>query len=477
MDASGYEWAEEEFGHAELGDRRRTRRLVTTARALAVAPAGRVTQVFRKNADQQGVYGLLSNELVSRAALGRAMASACFDRCNAAMGGCTAPVIVAFDGTSIGVPDHTGTKDLGVVGNYRNEGRGLQVLTGLAMTADGTPMGIAAQRFWTRPRKKPRKMRTHWRKTNAKETQHTLDLMNDVVSGAARFPDMRMIFVGDRGNDAAPVLLEATKLGQGFVIRACRDRLTARRGREADRRYIRERLARAKSLGCYALHVRPGHRRAARTAHMEVRAVEVTLVLQDRYAKKQALFTVTVVHAVERKTTPVGEKLLDWMLLTNCPVEDLGAAMQVIDLYALRWRIEEFHRTWKSGTCNVEDSRLHTASRLEKWATLLAAVATRIERLKQLSRAEPESPASGELTEYEIKALIWLKRKYKKRNEVIPDATPTMRLAVKWIAEMGGYTGYGGPPGSVTISRGFADVLVLAEYLKDQDEQRNPGGK
>ena len=468
------DWAEEEFGGAELGDRRRTRRVVSIGRALVAAPAGRVTQFFRKNAEQQGVYDLLSNQSVSRAALGAAMSDACFQRFRDVAGGKRMPVVVAFDGSSIGVPDHTGRKDLGVVGNYRNAGRGLQVLTALALTVDGTPVGVAAQRYWSRPKKKPRRMRTHWRKTKAKETQHTIDLLHDVADSAARFPELHLVFVGDRGNDAAPVMLEVTELQQAFVIRACRARLTAREGNERNRRYMRDRVARSKSVGCYALDVRAGHRRAARTAHMEVRAVPVTLVIQDRYAKKQSLFTTNVVHAVERGTVPHGEKPLDWMLLTNCPADGLGEAMQVIDLYALRWRIEEFHRTWKTGTCNVEDSRLHTASRLEKWATLLAAVATRIERLKQLSRREPDAPASRELTAYEIKALLWLKRKYKKRNEVIPDATPNMRDAVKWIAEMGGYTGYGGPPGSVTIGRGFADVLILAEYLRDQDEPETP---
>jgi hypothetical protein len=467
-------WAEDEFGHAELGDRRRSRRLLRIAEALAAAPAGRVTQVFRTNAEQQGVYDLLSNERVSRAALGLAMASACFERCREAADGKRMPVVIVFDGSSIGVPDHTGTKDLGVVGNYRNAGRGLQVLTALALTPDGTPVGVAGQRYWSRPKKRPRKMRTHWRKTMAKETQHTLDLIKDVSEAASSSPDLQLVFVGDRGNDAAPVLFDISDLQHGFVIRACRDRLTAQQGRERERRYIRDRLVRSKALGCNALDVSAGHRRAARVAHMEVRAVQVTLVIQDRYAKKQSLFTVNVVHAVERGTTPSGEKPLDWMLLTNLPAEDLAHAMQIIELYALRWRIEEFHRTWKTGTCNVEDSRLHTASRLEKWATLLAAVATRIERLKQLSREEPDSPASRELTKYEIKALLWFMRKYKKRNEVIPDTTPCMRDAVNWIARTGGYTGYGGPPGSVTIARGFADILILAAFLKDQDERESP---
>jgi hypothetical protein len=100
-------------------------------------------------------------------------------------------------------------------------------------------------------------------------------------------------------------------------------------------------------------------------------------------------------------------------------------------------------------------------------ATLLAAVATRVERLKHLARETPDAPASVELSEAEIQATILLKREYKKRTETIPDSMPTIAQATHWIAQLGGYTGKssGGPPGSVTIGRGLRDVLVAARLL------------
>ena len=173
--------------------------------------------------------------------------------------------------------------------------------------------------------------------------------------------------------------------------------------------------------------------------------------------KRPRPFRVTVVWTLEQGTTPRGEKPLDWMLLTNAPVDSLEAATKVIDGYAMRWRIEEFHRSWKSGTCNVEDTQLRSRDAVIRWATILAVIAARVERLKRLSREQPEKAASDELSSIEIEVLIGLKRRYKKRTEDVPGGVPTMAQATRWIADIGGYTGKssGGPPGSITISRGL----------------------
>lgn len=98
---------------------------------------------------------------------------------------------------------------------------------------------------------------------------------------------------------------------------------------------------------------------------------------------------------------------------------------------------------------------------------MLAAVAVRIERLKLLSRKEPERPASDEFTPTELRAIILL-RFGDKARQVLPDATePTLKQAVQWVAEIGGYTGKssGGPPGTVTLSRGLREVLVAVRVL------------
>lgn len=40
---------------------------------------------------------------------------------------------------------------------------------------------------------------------------------------------------------------------------------------------------------------------------------------------------------------------IDWKLVTNLPVYDLAAAVEKLEWYAMRWKIEVFHKVMKSG--------------------------------------------------------------------------------------------------------------------------------
>ena len=135
--------------------------------------------------------------------------------------------------------------------------------------------------------------------------------------------------------------------------------------------------------------------------------------------------------------------------------------------YALRWRVEEVHRSWKSG-CQVERSAL-TYGPFSTWAALLLCVAVRIERLKRLSRERPEAPADAEFSPHELQALLLLK---KRGPQYTARYVPTLGEAVLWLAELGGYTGKssGGPPGATTLKRGLDKLEIAAEALRFQQE-------
>ena len=102
--------------------------------------------------------------------------------------------------------------------------------------------------------------------------------------------------------------------------------------------------------------------------------------------------SINVVQVREHGTTPPGERPIEWTLLTNRPILTTQDLLDVVFGYSMRWRIEELHRTWKSGACRVEHTQLRSTSAVIKWATILVAVAARIERIKQLARKEPHRP-------------------------------------------------------------------------------------
>ncbi len=278
-------------------------------------------------------------------------------------------------------------------------------------------------------------------------------------------------FVLDREADGATLLETLVRSGHRFTVRGSWDRVVqTAEGRSG----LKPWMQRQPVCGNYELRVSAQPGRKARQARMQVRISQVALRLRIDATRYEQHLPVYVVWAREVGTTPEGDKPLDWLLLTNVAVDDFHGARLVVFSYTQRWAIEEMHKTWKSGLCGVEQSQLRSRDALIKWATILAAVAVRIERLKKRSREQPDVPASEELTPSEIQALILLKREQKKRTEVVPDTVPPLALAVRWIADLGGYTGKssGGPPGSIIIARGFERVRDAAKLLDILDRQR-----
>jgi hypothetical protein len=425
-----------------------------TARAVE-NPSGKLSEVFSTPKELDGAYDFVESDKLSvarlEAAVGRSAARQCAQETR---------VWVAVDGSSLTLTDGPNDKGFGPIGNIRAGWHGLKVNSALAVGADGVPIGLLAQSWWARPKGKLRTLKQCKRermrkKPHQKETRYWLQT---IERSAQRLQSAGALgwFQLDREADAWPMLLSLSNSGHWFTVRSAWDRLLADSGR--DKQYLRRRMARTVPIGSYDLEVPARWARQGRRAHMVIHVAQVTLLLREKMnGKKPRPFPVHVVWTREQGTTPRGEKPLDWMLLTNAPIDSTEAARAVVLGYSTRWRIEEFHRTWKTGGCKVEDTQLRSRDAVIRWATILAVVAARIERLKRLGREQPERPASDELSAVEIEVLLVLKRRQKKRTEHVPDGVPTMAQATRWIADLGGYTGKssGGPPGSITIGRGL----------------------
>jgi hypothetical protein len=459
-----HDWAVEEFGAARLGDARWRARLIAMGAEVARRPGGKVSKVFNSAATRQGAYGLLERAEIGAAEIVAAMVAAAGRRC------ASLPfVYVPVDGSSVTITDKARTKGFGNVGDHVHGARGLKVISALLVSPLGVPLGLGAQIWWARQREAAKKSRER-RRTEEKETQHWLEAMQqarEVIDAEA--PQTRLWFQLDREGDAWPIITDAGKGGHWFTIRGTHNRRV--RLPDGSQTYLRTVLGLQPVACTYTLSVSAGPNRSARLARMVVRGCEATLDFRDKRTKKHFPKTVNVVLAREDGTTPAGERPVEWLLLSNRPITTVEALTQVVLGYAQRWRIEEFHRTWKSGACDVEDMQLRSMAAAQKWATILAAVAVRIERLKLLSRKEPERPASDEFTPGELKAIAALRFGEQARTKLPEVQGSTIKEAVHWVAEIGGYTGKssGGPPGSITISRGLQEVLTVARALAAMD--------
>jgi len=461
-------WATETFGAAKLGDSRRSLRLVKLGARAAMNPNGKISDTFSIPAEQQGAYDFLENKHVQLSPIIAAVGASTVARCSRQQ-----KVYSIIDGSSLGLVDGLGGKGFGSVGALVKGGVGLKVISSIAVAQDGTPIGLLDQQWWCRTKakrrnKKQKRAENVKRSVKDKETQHWLDCMSETQNRADAM-NVRLCFLLDREADNKDMLLHLSRTGHQFIVRSSWDRNVESKD---GHKHLRELLREEPVYGSYWLDVASGPKRQGRSSHMVVRYSAVVLRLKEKNSGRISKMPVWAVWAREHGTTPKGEKPLDWLLFTNEPVLRMEDARNVVLGYTRRWRIEEFHKTWKSGECNVEQTQLRSSKAVMIWATVLATVALRTERLKQLSRSEPELPADSELTRYELLALLLLKREIKKQNETITDDVPPLSLAVRWIAEIGGYTGKssGGPPGSITIRRGLERVLLVALALESYDK-------
>jgi hypothetical protein len=464
---SSREWSESQFGHADLGDVRRTARLVELAAEVAGRPAGTVIKSCGSSASREGAFRLLENGSVRPDAVREAMQQAAARACRDLQ-----QVVVPIDSTSLSLSEGIRKKGLGGVGRWDRGARGVHVMTALALTADGVPLGICSQRMWIRDARSV--IGDHGARGRLSENRFWLELLREAQGEIrAAAPHCRPWFQMDRGADCWQVLASSTALGITMTVRATHDRRT---DNDAGRLWATVEQARAVAKQKILVPARPPAprkkrvagkhvkyftpRRATRIATVVVRAATVPVLCKLPNGRE---VTIAVNAVFVREINGPSNDRLEWLLLTTHPVTHRSDVLEVVRNYALRWRIEDFHRLWKRGLCRVEDTQLRSRDAIFKWATILAAVATRAARLTQLARTTPDLPASTEFSSHELAALFALRQP----KGFDHSAVPTLAVAVRWIADLGGYTGpWNGPPGATVIGRGLHDVLVTARAFE-----------
>jgi hypothetical protein len=448
-------WARNEFGATDLGDVRRTRRLVAMAIGAAKRPSGKVSSVFDRSREREGAYDFLESPHVDADAVAASVFDATLRR---ACGQKT--VFVSIDGSSLSLTDETGTKGFGPVGSPNCPVTGLMMMNALAVTRDGVPLGLIDQLWWnrapTRDKTRREKFLENAKKPfDEKEPAYVLRAAQNAIDRFAA-QETRVWVVIDREADNGDILRGLIEADCIFTVRGGR---YDRRVLDDDAEHIYELLDREPSLGTYEVEAKRRGGAKKKTV-VDVRATQVTLLISP-YADRPACgLRLWAIRLRDASGAPDGP---DWLLYTNVPVLSMEHARGIIASYETRWRVEEFHRTWKQGQCNVEDAQLHSEQAVIVWATILAAIATRIERLKYLSRRTPDEPATIEFQPEEIEVLkLDQKRRWTKRKRI--PKNPTIAQTTGWLAELGGWIGPGnGPPGSTTLARGLERLGYLVE--------------
>ena len=455
-------WVGRELDEGAFEDVRLARRLRALLGQLAQAPGQSIALVCRDWANTKAAYRFLSNERVSEADILAGHLGATRERIAAIE---AEPVLMLHDTTEFSW-QRDSAQAIGVLGTTNSgrdaEGRvrhhtvcGILMHSSLAVTAEGLPLGLAAIKFWTRSKfKGTNALKRSINPTRVPiEEKESICWLDNVRQASALFEQPeRCVHIGDRGSDIYELFCEARDAGTHFIFRTCADRL-AGDGTQTVATYMQ----RARCRGLHQVEVRDskGH---CRRAVLELKYCRVRLLPPRAKQSRYPALTLTVVHASERDACE-GVEPIDWKLITDLPVTSRAQAIEKLDWYAQRWKIETFHKILKSG-CRAEASRLRTAQRLTNLIATLCILAWRIFWLTMINRAAPEAPAGLAFTPLEAELLD--------RLRPTPPASAGRRHTslssrLTQLARLGGYLARASdpPPGNTVVWRGMARLTDI----------------
>ena len=255
-----------------------------------------------------------------------------------------------------------------------------------------------------------------------------------------------VVSIADRESDIHEMYLEAqsyvSSTRAAWIVRAKHNRQVD--GEPACR--LREHLEKTAVLGQTEFTLPPLGNRPARQVMQTLQASAVPLKAVTHHGK--TLEGVTL-HAILVKeiVPPEGEQGIDWVLLTNLPIDTPEQVETLIQWYRCRWEIEIYFRVLKNGS-QVEKLQLETRERFEVCLGIYMIIAWRLLFMTMLARQCPQLPCDVILDEAEWQALyITVKR------TPPPLTPPTLAEAIDMMAKLGGYLGRknDGPPGTKTV--------------------------
>ncbi len=337
---------------------------------------------------------------------------------------------------------------------------GILMHSSLAVTPDGLPLGLTAIKLWTRKKFKGTNALKGRGVDGGKHSVNTTRIpieekesirwLENVRQSTEHLGDSdRCVHLGDRESDIYELFCECESLGTNFVFRTCVDRRA-----EDGEQTVLEVMDEERVKAVHRVEVRDNKGRPS-TAVLELKYHRLQVLPPIGKEKRYTNLALTVIHAQERGT-PKDRDPIDWKLITNLPVTSKSKAIEKLDWYALRWRIETFHKILKSG-CRAEDSKLRTAERLANLIAIMCILAWRVLWLTMANRVSPDLPARLVFTDTEIKLL----------DHLVPMKDASRRKTVGQflirLARLGGYLNRtrDAPPGNMVLWRGMARLTDI----------------
>jgi hypothetical protein len=442
------DWVVEELLEADFGDVRLTDRMMCLVEMLSARPEASVPVACGKTAATKAAYRFWSNPAVSPQGILEPHVKQTARRASE-----HSVVLVAQDTTEINLTGHQKTTGLGYLGS--TECRGLMMHNLLAISPEGTPLGVLHERFWARPPEEQGKRKTrNQRSLEEKESRRWLDGATEAEVAMPEHP--HVVVVGDRESDIYDLFAMPRSRRMDLLVRV-RDR---RRRVEHPAKYLGCAIGESPARCETSVEVPRADGRPRRQAILTLRWNQLTLCRPANHLGKAPVEPVKVWFLSAREEDPPGQSPIDWLLASTLPINGLEDALQLLTWYLHRWRIEQFHFILKSG-CRIERLQLKSAESMKAAIATFSIVAWRLLWLTYEARRQPQAVCTRVLDE---KAWQLAYRALHPRDP-LPSVPPSLSEATRWIAQLGGFLGrkHDGHPGVVTLWRGWRrleDLLI-----------------
>jgi len=417
---------------------------------LGEQPAGSVPQAAGSVVESQGIYRFWANPMVKASAILNSHGDGVRSRAREHQ-----TVLAIQDTTELNYSSHPQTQGLGFINQTSQQG--MKVHSCFVVGSDGEPLGVVHQYCWSRKQAKGKRSKRRKLPIAKKESYRWLQGVN---AAEKILPEtVQRVHVGDREADIFELFAQHRGPYSELLIRAEHNRKV-----QHELGTLRPTLEQAPILGELTVTLQRNPKRPARTAHLQIRALSVTIEVPCNHPKPHNLEPVTLNAILVEEIEPPadGGKPIRWVLLTTLPIDTFEQVAQCVQWYSYRWLIERFHFTLKSG-CGIEQLQLESAFRLRKALATYSIVAWRLMWLTYRARLTPEDSCELVLQPAEWKLL---RRKFVPKSR--SKKPPTLQQAILWIAQLGGFLARKGDgnPGVKTLWRGLTKLHSMMEGVQ-----------
>lgn len=430
-----------EFAGCQFGDARLDRRVQKLADAISNAPNISLPAALRSKADIEACYRFFDNDKVTPEKILQPHIEATYQRIRQ-----LDFVLLVQDTTELDLTrPQQQVRGAGPMDSEARRGAFHHPM--VAFDAGGVALGLVGQESWVRTEisKASKAEKRTKRKRVPIEEKESCRWLRGVACAeqtAAACPETTCVCVGDSESDIYDVFAAARASKEEnlrLLVRAGQNRNTneqqdwAEQVRQTPRigsQTVTVRARKSKNGTLKSARSRP---REGRTAELEIRKATVE-ICRPSHGDKRLPRRITVnVVLCEEVDPPEGEDPISWMLVTTLPIETDEDVQLIIMAYCIRWQIEVYFRTLKSG-CRIEQRRFEDIDRVLNCLAFYSVVAWRVMYVCYLGRECPDLPCEVIFEPSEWKSVYTIMK-----LEIPAEGCPRLQEVVRAIARLGGF--------------------------------------